>query len=355
MSILRTHREEILASWETQAGALPPFKGLDVSHLRDHLPDLLDQLDAWLERAARKAGNPTDKPLPAASAHALDRLELGLDLKTLVDEYRLLRRAIFETDRGREIDHDAIIAINDAIDQAIAEGVGLYAGECRRRLEETRDRFIGIVSHDLRNPISAISTGAAQMLRGQDLSDRQAQTTRRILGTATRMGRVVANVLDMARVRLGSGIALTLAPADLGRICREAIDEMLLGGTGKQIVLEADSDLRGEWEEDRIARVVHNLLSNALKYSRGIVRLRLGAEDGDVVLEVANDGPPIPESSLSAIFEPLWTSDPKVGLGLGLFIVREIVSAHQGTVSVRSSESEGTTFTVRLPRRASTK
>jgi len=140
-----------------------------------------------------------------------------------------------------------------------------------------------------------------------------------------------------------------------GILVREAIDEMQLGGTGKQIVLEADGDLRGEWEEDRIARVVHNLLSNALKYSRGIVRLRLAAEDGDVVLDVANDAPPIPESSLSAIFEPLWTSDPKAGLGLGLFIVREIVSAHQGTVSVRSSESEGTTFTVRLPRRASTK
>lgn len=355
MSILRTHREEILASWETQARALPPFKGLDVGHLRDHLPDLLDQLDAWLERAAREAGHPTDKTLPAASAHALDRLELGLDLKTLVYEYRLLRRAIFETDRGRKIDRDALIAINDAIDQAIAEGVGLYARESRRRLEETRDRLIGIVSHDLRNPISAISAGAAQLVRGQDLSDRQAQITRRILRTATRMGRVVANVLDVTRVRPGSGIALTRAPADLGRICHEAIDEMQPGETGKQIVFEADGDLRGEWDEERIARVVHNLLSNALKYSRGIVRLRLAPEDGHVVLDVVNDGPPIPESSLSAIFEPLWTSDPKAGLGLGLFIVREIVSAHQGTVSVRSSEIEGTIFTVRLPRHAATK
>jgi signal transduction histidine kinase len=355
VSILRTHRDEILASWETQVGALLPFKGLDVTHLRDHLPDLLDQLDAWLERSEQKAGRPTDKPLPAASAHALDRLELGLDLKMLVYEYRLLRRAIFETDRGREIDHDALIAINDAIDQAIAEGVNLYARESRRRLEETRDRFIGIVCHDLRNPISAISTGAAQMLRGQDLSDRQAQTVRRILRTATRMGRVVANALDVARVRLGSGIALTPAPTDLGRICREAIDEMQLDGTGKQIVFEADGDLQGEWEEDRIARVVHNLLSNALKYSRGVVRLRLRAENGEVVLDVANDGPPIPESSLNAIFELLWTSDPKAGLGFGLFIVREIVLAHRGAVSVRSSASEGTTFTVRLPRRASTK
>jgi signal transduction histidine kinase len=355
VSILRTHREEILASWETQARALPPFKGLDVGHLRDHLPDLLDQLDAWLGRAARKAAHPTDKPLPAASAHALDRLELGLDLKTLVYEYRLLRRAIFETDRGRKIDRDALIAINDAIDQAIAEGVGLYARESRRRLEETRDRLIGIVSHDLRNPISAISAGAAQLVRGQDLSDRQAQITRRILRTATRMGRVVANVLDVTRVRPGSGIALTRAPADLGRICHEAIDEMQPGETGKQIVFEADGDLRGEWDEERIARVVHNLLSNALKYSRGIVRLRLAPEDGHVVLDVVNDGPPIPESSLSAIFEPLWTSDPKAGLGLGLFIVREIVSAHQGTVSVRSSEIEGTIFTVRLPRHAATK
>jgi signal transduction histidine kinase len=194
-----------------------------------------------------------------------------------------------------------------------------------------------------------------RFFQGPGLSDRQAQTVQRIFRTATRMGRVVANVLDVVRVRLGSGIALTPAPTDLGRICREAIDEMQLDRTGKQIVFEADGNLQGEWEEDRIARVVHNLLSNAVKYGRGVVRLRLRAENGEVVLDVANDGPPIPESSLNAIFELLWTSDPKAGLGFGLFIVREIVLAHRGAVSVRSSESEGTTFTVRLPRRASTK
>jgi signal transduction histidine kinase len=351
MSILRTHRDEILAAWAREVAALPPFRAIEVRDLRDHVPELLDQLDAWLERRPSEAERPTEKPLAAASAHALHRLEMGLDLKMLIYEYRLLRRAVFQTSPGREVEHDSLIVINDAIDQAIAESVSVYAEESRRRLEQTRDRFVGIVSHELRNPLAAIIAGAAQMLKREELSGPQAQTAQRMLRAATRMGRVIANVLDFARVRLGAGIPLTLSSSDLGRICREAVDEIRLGAPGKQIVFEAEGDLTGQWEEERITRAVHNLLSNALKHGRDVVRLRAHGEDGEVVVDVKNDGPPIPESSLEAIFEPLWTSDRTTGLGFGLFIVREVVSAHGGTVTVRSSEAEGTTFTVRLPRR----
>jgi signal transduction histidine kinase len=275
---------------------------------------------------------------------------MGLDLKMLIYEYRLLRRAIFERSPGREIEHDSLIVINDAIDQAIADSVSVYAEEWRRRLEQARDRFVGIVSHELRNPLAAIIAGAAQMVKREDLSQPQPQMAQRMLRAANRMRRVIANVLDFARVRLRSGMPLTLSPSDLGRICREAVDEIQLGVPGKQIVFEAEGDLTGEWEEERIARVVHNLLSNALKHGRDVVRLRARAEDGEVIVDVKNDGRPIPASSMEAIFEPLWTSDSTTGLGFGLFIVREVVSAHGGTVTVRSSEAEGTTFTVRLPR-----
>ena len=351
MSILRTHREEILAAWEREVAALPPFRAIDARQLRDHLPDLLDQLDSWLERPPSEAERPTEKPLAAASSHAVQRLEIGLDLRMLVYEYRLLRRAVFQTSAGRELDHASLVVLNDAIDQAIAESVSVYADESRRRLEQTRDRFVGIVSHELRNPLTAIIAGAAQVLKREDLSQPQAKTVQRVLRAATRMGRVIANVLDFARVRLGSGMPLTLSPSDLGRICREAVDEIQLGEPGRQIIFEAEGDLTGHWEEERITRVVHNLLSNALKHGRDVVRLRAHAEDGEVIVDVKNDGPPIPESSMEAIFEPLWTSNRTTGLGFGLFIVREVVSAHGGTVAVRSSEAEGTTFTVRLPRR----
>jgi sigma-B regulation protein RsbU (phosphoserine phosphatase) len=95
---------------------------------------------------------------------------------------------------------------------------------------------------------------------------------------------------------------------------------------------------------------VQNLLSNAVKYGAGTVNVVARDEGAHVALDVTNRGSVIPESALLAIFEPLRTSDQTAGLGLGLYIVREIVSAHGGVVTVRSSEQEGTTFTVRLPR-----
>ncbi len=350
MSLLRTNREQILSCWEAQVRALPPFQGLDVTHLRDHVPELLDELDSWIEESARRTDRPTEKRLPAASEHAEQRLDLGFDLRTLVYEYRLLRRAVFATcgvPRGRE---EELVAVNDAIDQAIAESVSRHAEEARGRMEETRDRLIGIVSHDLRNPLAGIVSGASAMLRAGDLGERHTQTLQRVLRAANRMARVVANALDFTRARLGASFALARAPTDLARICRDALEEVELGGPVRPIDFQSSGDVRGEWDEDRIARVVHNLLSNALKFSLSAVHLRLRGEEREVVLEVANDGAPMLEEAQGAVFEPLWTSDPQAGLGLGLYIVAQIVAAHGGTVGVRSVSGEGTTFTVRLPR-----
>jgi PAS domain S-box-containing protein len=227
-----------------------------------------------------------------------------------------------------------------------------------RRAAEFRERFLGIVSHDLRNPLNAILLSANMLMCSDDLPARHLKSVRRIVTSAERMARMIGELLDFTRGRLGGGIPVSPRPTNLRHLCRHVLEELEAGLPGRELRLDAVGDLQGAWDPDRLAQVVGNLGKNALDYSpEGTpVRVSLRDEGDTVVLEVNNAGPPIPRARLAAIFEPFrrggaeGTPHPASGLGLGLFIVEQIIRAHGGSVSVRSSAEEGTTFTVRLPR-----
>jgi PAS domain S-box-containing protein len=222
-----------------------------------------------------------------------------------------------------------------------------------------REQFVGIVGHDLRNPLSAIST-AAQLLLRHGLSERPARTAARIANTAERMTRMIADLLDFTRSRLGGGFPIETRRMNLRDLCETVIEELELAYPERTIEFDVRGDAWGNWDPDRMAQVVSNLAGNALQHSpdSSTVRIELRDEGERVVLETSNAGPPIPPQVLPHLFEAGRRGPPgrghkeSSGLGLGLYIVRQIVLAHGGDIAARSSATEGTTFSVWLPRRS---
>ncbi len=233
------------------------------------------------------------------------------------------------------------------------------AEEALRARVEFEQQLIGIVSHDLRNPLNAITLVASMLLRREGLDDGGTVSVRRILASAERAGRMIRDLLDFTQVRLGEGLPLFPRPCDLRAVLAGVVEEVETAHPLRRVTLEgARAPVEGTWDPDRVAQAFGNLLTNAVAYSppESAVTAKLElVSDDRVAFTVHNGGAPIPAERLPHLFRPLSRGARDIGLqtrsiGLGLFIVKSIAQAHGGTVSVRSSEAEGTVFTLTLPR-----
>jgi signal transduction histidine kinase len=170
---------------------------------------------------------------------------------------------------------------------------------------------------------------------------------------AERMEQMIATLLDFTRLRFRGAPALDRKPVDLERLARMVVEELRAAHPTREIELTAGDDLRGQWDLSRIGQVISNLVGNALTHGApdSPVSVTLTSDKTEVVIAVTNRGVTLPDDALGKLFEPFWQAAGKGsrGLGLGLFIVKQIVEAHGGHIQVRS-ESGQTTFTVRLPR-----
>jgi PAS domain S-box-containing protein len=230
-----------------------------------------------------------------------------------------------------------------------------HAVERMQQEAQFRERFIGMLGHDLRNPLNAILLSAQTLAQSDALPAPLRKTTARIDTSARRMQRMISDLLDLTRARLAGGIPLQLAATRMPSVCRQVVEELSVAHPGR-ILLEVEGECEGVWDSERLAQVLSNLVANALEHgaSGASVRVRCHTEADRQVLEVSNPGPPIPADKLESLFDPFRQAGPargkRSGLGLGLFIVREIIQAHGGQVAVRSTAEEGTTFSITLPR-----
>jgi len=237
--------------------------------------------------------------------------------------------------------------------QKLAAALEVQDNELRASLA-FRDQMMGVLGHDLRNPLNVVRLSAQTLLARGDVPEAHLRMIRRMLSNADRIDRMVHDLLDYTRAR-GGELALARTPCALADICREVVDAMetLHPARTFRLVI-GPRDTEGEWDRDRIVRALSNLMTNAVNYGdpSSEVTLFVDGQDELVLVRVHNRGNPIPAELQPRIFEPFTRADSaadREGLGLGLFIVREIVRGHGGTVEVASNE-QGTTFTVRLSR-----
>jgi sigma-B regulation protein RsbU (phosphoserine phosphatase) len=215
------------------------------------------------------------------------------------------------------------------------------------------EQMVGIVSHDLRNPLSAILMGVDLLERIEN--ERGNRVLSRVRSSAERAQRLIGDLLDFTQARVGSGLAVLLKPAHLHEVAARAVEELRLAYPGQEIIHDAAGPGPCTADPDRLAQLIGNLVSNGVAYGRpgAPITVTSAVEEGMAILTVHNDGPAIPADRLGGLFEAMVRGVPGSSqarsVGLGLFIVREIARAHRGTIEVRSTPSDGTSFIFSFP------
>ena len=363
--------ETIVTEWETFAReTIEPAQTMSRLALRDHASQILlaiandlRQPQTESERLIKSQGlAKPDSSATFAATHGVLRQLVGFDLVQLAAEYRAVRATVLRLwkQTPNTIDASAVEDIarfNEAVDQALAESIASYS----ERVAHSRDTFLAVLGHDLRSPLSAI-TSALVLIGDTRSQDQQRSKALQIAKrSATSMRQMITDLLEYTRTRLGRGIEIVAIPGDLSGLCRDVFEEVEAAHSDRTFAAHIPPDLAAQFDAARIRQVLTNLLSNAVQYEDSAfpIGLAVAQDVTETTLAVMNRGHLISPDALQVIFDPLVQipatgpeSDgrPETSLGLGLYIVREIVTAHRGTISVISTESDGTVFTVRLPR-----
>jgi signal transduction histidine kinase len=273
----------------------------------------------------------------------------------LVSSGRLLGKFMVYYDRPRALTPTEL-DLAQAIANHVAAAVARF--QAVAELQQTvhfNETFTAILGHDLRNPLAAIIT-SARLAMARDSTEKLRKPLTRILSSGDRMTRMIDQLLDVTRVRLGGGIAVVPVHTDVAALVRQVMDELDEANPEWSFQLACHGDTCGRWDPDRLSQVFSNLVANAVRHGRsehGVFVTVDGRGERAVRVTVHNLGA-IPPERLPKLFEPLAGgargADSSQGLGLGLFITRELVCAHGGSIEVCSDETAGTTFTVTLPR-----
>jgi signal transduction histidine kinase len=246
-------------------------------------------------------GQGTTRAMEASGQlHADHRIAHRFNVNQIIAEFRALRASVLRlyADGGGEADLQGVERFNEALDEALAASVRRFSDQ----VDVYTNQFVGVLSHDLRTPLSAITAGASLLTQTGDVEAQRVRVASRILSSAQRMTRMIADLLDLTRTRLGAGIPIASRPTDLQQICQEVALEIQAVHPDARLQYTAEGNLRGEWDPDRLTQVVANLMSNALQHGDGTgVHIMARGAAHEVVLTVHNTGRAIPEEVQASI------------------------------------------------------
>jgi signal transduction histidine kinase len=297
----------------------------------------------------------------AAATHGALRQLAGFDLEQLGSEYRALRASVIKLWKARLTDlsdsefYD-MMRFNEAIDQALAESIKSYS----QAVNQSRQTFLAILGHDLRSPLSSIQMAAHLLLLSESLDAQHLDFAASIKRNVSTMDAMIQDLLEYAGGELGRKIPIKLKAANMGIICQAALAEVQMAYPDIIFNFEVSGVLDGFFDAARFQQVLSNLLNNAAKHCKHGTPITVSArrKSETVIVQVKNFGIEIPPESLQVIFNPLVqlsskdsksNSQPSTSFGLGLFIAREIVEGHNGTIKASSTKKNGTMFTVQVP------
>ncbi len=264
-----------------------------------------------------------------------------------------------EIERRRELE----AALRQVLEQRVHDAEELATAlrrerEARAQAEANdafKETFLAILGHDLRNPLNTVLTTARLMVRRGEVPLDSQKRLERVVASGIRMERMIDQLLDLTRVRLMTGIPLTLARRDLVPLVSQMVEEIRTAHPARSVDLRTPPACEALVDGDRVEQVVSNLVGNAVAHGDPArpITVTVLAQDAEAVVRVHNFGAPIDPAFLPLLFDPFKREKPQArseGLGLGLFISDRIVAAHGGRISVESSAEAGTCFEVVLPR-----
>ena len=371
-AFITAHLEKILCEWDIFAKTLFPASSTPPQNiLRDHGKEILQEIVVDLEthqtaeQQTEKSKGQADEAVnkkSGAAIHGTMRQASGFTLTQLTAEYRALRATVFRLwmphmELGTQESMTDMMRFNEAMDQALAESVVTYSENADR----TRDTFLAILGHDLRSPLFTMKLAGSYLTGPASGTQGTREMGARVARSAANMTAMVKDLLEYARTQLGGEIPLNRRPENIADICQAALDDAQAGYPDCPFELDTSGNLSGSFDRARLQQLFSNLLNNAAQYrddTRTVTITARGDADS-ITVQVCNHGAVIPARSLQAIFDPLvqlsveqglQEGAPSSSLGLGLFIAREITTAHGGTITAASNEHSGTVFAVRLPR-----
>lgn len=361
--------EPILQAWEEFARSVDtPLPTMDSRGLRDHAEFILRHVALDMrtsqtpqQQIEKSQGmGPVADDESAAQSHALTRLMAGFTLDQMVSEYRALRSSVLrlwlaQGYAGEDNQVVDMIRFNEAIDQALIESIATYG----KAVETTRKTVLGVLGHDLRTPLGAVTLGTDLLRQTEELGTRGKKIIAQISTSVQNANQMVNDLLDLARCNLGTGIPVRPENTNLTAVCQSVVDELTTAHPKAQIIFTDTGTVTGQYDPSRMAQVFSNLIGNAVRHGNAQhpINVTLNGDGTTPCFCVQNYGEPIPSSALPSLFSPEGRyskysegeQGASSGLGLGLFIASQIVEGHGGTIEVESTLEKGTIFRVNLP------